>query len=73
MVGINCNNSSHKSVVFFNNGGTSILAYALQDGEFWFTIGGYKTLTNAKRSAIKAMGVLGYTFDESQMEKLTIE
>lgn len=68
---INCNNSNSKSVVFFDNDG-SIIAMAEQDGEYWFSIGYFKTLAGAKRSAIKQMAALGYTFDEKKMKAFTL-
>lgn len=39
-----------------------ILTMALQDGEYWFTVGWYKTIANAKRGAAKQLARLGYTF-----------
>lgn len=68
---IYCNNSSSKSVVFFDND-NSIIAMAEQDGEYWFSIGYFKTLAGAKRSAVRQMAALGYTFDEKQMKALAI-
>lgn len=38
-----------------------ILTMALQDGEYWFTVGWYKTIANAKRGAAKQLARLGYT------------
>ena len=69
---INCNNSTHKSVSFFDNAGLSIIACAMQDGEFWFTIGRYKTLANAKRAAKKEMAAHGYTFNEKELAALSL-
>ena len=66
-----CNNSNSKSVVFFDNDG-SIIALAEQDGEYWFSIGYFKTLAGAKRSAIRQMAALGYTFDEKKMKAFTL-
>lgn len=68
---INCNNSTSKSVIFFDNDG-SILAMAQQDGEYWFSIGYFKTLAGAKRSATKQMAALGYTFNADQMKALAL-
>lgn len=68
---INCNNSASKSVVFFDNDG-SIIAIAQQDGEYWFSIGYFNTLAGAKRSAIRQMAALGYTFDEKKMKAFTL-
>lgn len=72
MISIKCNNSESKSVTFFRNGGKDdcIIAMAKEHGEYWFTIGTYKSLKNAKRAAIKQMGVHGYTFDEKEMNAL---
>lgn len=68
-----CNNSASKSVNFFsNNNGANIHAFAEQDGEYWFTIGSFKTLAGAKRSTVKQMTRLGYTFDEKQMKALAV-
>ena len=77
MVQIKCNNSERKSVKFSLNGGwkDSIIVTALQDGKFWFAIGGgrcYKTSDGAKKAAIKEMGRMGYTFDENEMKNLEI-
>lgn len=72
MITINCNNSEKKAVRFFNNGST-IMVFAIEEGEFWFTIGeGYKTENGAKRSAIRAMAKLGYTFDAQKIKNLKI-
>lgn len=72
MTTIKCNNSERKSVRFFNNG-TDIMVFALEDGEFWFTIGdGYVTESGAKRAAVKKMAKYGYTFNEQEMKNLKI-
>ena len=72
MTTIKCNNSERKSVKFFNNG-TDIMVFALEDGEFWFTIGeGYATEAGAKRAAVKKMAKHGYTFNEQEMKNLKI-
>ena len=72
MTTIKCNNSERKSVKFFNNG-TDIMVFALEDGEFWFTIGdGYTTEAGAKRAAVKKMAKHGYTFNEQEMKNLKI-
>ena len=68
---INCNNSSSKSVIFFENDG-SILAFAQQDGEYWFSVGYFKTLAGAKRSAVRQLAALGYTFNAAEMKALAI-
>lgn len=72
MAHIKCNNSTSKSVTFFKNGEISIIVVAEQDGEYWFTIGHFKTLAGAKRSAVKQMARHGYTFDEKQMKALAV-
>lgn len=72
MTTIKCNNSERKSVEFFNNGAT-IMVFAVQDGEYWFTIGkGYATEAGAKRAAVKKMAMFGYTFNEQEMKNLKI-
>jgi len=72
MKAIKCNNSEKKSVRFFNNAGT-IMVFAIQEDEFWFTIGqSYKTESGAKRAAVKTMAKYGYTFDAKEMENLKI-
>ena len=72
MTTIKCNNSERKAVKFFNNG-TDIMVFALQDSEFWFTIGeGYATEAGAKRAAVKKMAKHGYTFNEQEMKNLKI-
>ena len=69
---INCNNSSRKSVEFFNNGAT-IMVFALEEGQYWFTIGeGYSTEAGAKKAAVKKMAKHGYTFNEQEMANLKI-
>ena len=73
MATIKCNNSERKSVKFFNNGNT-ILVFAIEDGEYWFSIGnGYTTLNGAKRAAVRTMAKYGYTFNESEMKNLKIK
>ena len=37
-----------------------ILAAAMQEGEYWFTIGWYKTEAGAIRGARKQLAALGY-------------
>lgn len=76
MIRIYCNNSKTKSVSFMRNGGKEdeIITTACQsyDGynEYWFTIGTYKSLKNAKRAAVKAMKKHDYTFDQVELETL---
>lgn len=73
MTTIKCNNSERKAVRFFNNG-TTILVFAIEDGEFWFTIGdGYTTKNGAKRAAVRTMSKYGYTFDAQEMKNLEIK
>ena len=73
MTTIKCNNSERKAVKFFNNGAT-IMVFAIEDGEFWFTIGkGYATENGAKRAAVKKMAKYGYTFDAKKMKDLKIK
>lgn len=72
MTTIKCNNSERKSVKFFDNGVT-IIVFAIQDDELWFTIGdGYVTENGAKRAAVREMKKQGYTFDAQEMKNLKI-
>ena len=45
--------NSNKSVYFIPNGGnmSDIIAMAQQDGEYWYTIGHYKSAKSAKTFA----------------------
>lgn len=76
MIEIKCNNSKTKAVTFWRNGGRAdevmVFANQIYDGhsEYWFTIGTYKSLKNAKRGAVRAIGEHGYTFDPVELEKL---
>lgn len=75
MTTIKCNNSERKAVEFFLNGGRKdeIMVFAIQDGEYWFTIGKfYKTVSGAKHAAVKVMAQHGYTFDANEMANLNI-
>lgn len=77
MVTIKCNNSERKSVKFSLNGGQKdeIMVTAIQDGEYWFSVGNgriYRTASGAKKAAVKEMAQLGYTFDENEMKNLEI-
>jgi hypothetical protein len=75
MTTIVSNNSKNIAVKFLANGGdkNDIMVFALEQGEFWFCIGeGYKTLKGAKRAAVKKMAKHGYTFNEKEMESLTL-
>ena len=66
--------SSDKAVTFMPNadGFGGILAIASQDGEYWFTLGWYKTTAGAKRAAVKQLGALGYRFNENELKALVI-
>lgn len=68
---IKCTNSN-KSVRFFRNGPEDIMVFACQEGEFWFTVGSYKTLKGAKRSAVRKMSDHGYKVDMNALNKLSI-
>lgn len=72
MIEIKCNNSKTKSVSFWRNGGhdDQVMVFAKEYNEYWFTIGTYKSLKNAKRGAVRAMGDHGYTFDPVELETL---
>ena len=72
MITIKCNNSTQKAVRFFNNM-NCILVFAIESGEYWFTIGEYKTIAGAKKAAIKKMAKHGYTFNLEEMNKLKIK
>ena len=49
------------------------MVFAIEDGEFWFTIGeGYGTENGAKRAAVRVMAKYGYTFDAQEMKNLKI-
>lgn len=72
MITINCNNSTRKSVKFVPMS-NCIMVFALEDGEYWFTIGdGYATESGAKKAAVKKMAQHGYTFNENEMKNLKI-
>lgn len=71
MITINCNNSKSKAVKFFNNGST-IMVFAIEEGEYWFTIGDYRTEAGAKRAATRVMAKYGYTFDAQKMKNIKI-
>ena len=74
MATIRCTNSESKSVSFMFNGGNpnDIMVAAMQDGEYWFTIGWYKTEKGAKRAAIKSMKKHGYLLNESEVMNLKL-
>lgn len=77
-IGIVCNNTNRKSVTFMRNGGHNdqVMAFANQQSdqegyhEYWFTIGTYKSLKNAKKAAVKEFAKFGYTFDPVELETL---
>lgn len=72
MIEIKCNNSKFKSVIFWRNGGREdqVMVFAMEENEYWFTIGTYNSLRNAKKGAVKAMGDHGYTFDPVELKTL---
>ena len=74
MWSIKCINSTSKSVVFMLNGNhvNDIMVIAMQDGEYWYTIGRYKSEKGAKRAAIKSMEKHGYILNESELMNLKI-
>lgn len=49
-----------------------ISAVAYENGEYWFTIGYYKTLKNAKKAAVRRMLLSGLTFDPAELEAATV-
>lgn len=73
MVTICCKNSD-KGVTFMPNadGMGRIMAVATQDGEYWFSLGWYKTEAGAKRAAAKQMAAHNYEFDAVQLADLKI-
>ncbi len=75
MKSVKCTNSESKSVSFCLNGHETnqIIVNAKQDGEFWFHIGMYKTLKNAKKQAIRQMTLFGYTLDQKELDDVTID
>ena len=61
---INCKNSNKAVDLMYNADGFGrILAIASEGGEYWFTIGWYKTEAGARRQAAKQMAALGYTLN----------
>lgn len=56
---------TRKSVTLMKDadGFGGILAVANEDGEYWFTIGWYKTEAGAIRSAKRQLAALGYTLN----------
>lgn len=74
MATIRCISSEHKSVSFMLNGGNpkDIMVTALQDGDFWYTIGWYTTEKGAKRAAIKSLKKHGYLFNEEEVMNLKL-
>lgn len=65
----------NKAVHFIPNGGNmkQIFVFALQDGEFWYKVGTYKSVKTAKAYAVKSLAQMGYHFDETEMKNLVIE
>lgn len=56
--------NTHISVELLENadGFGGILVMVLEYGEYWFTVGWYKTIATAKRGAAKKLARLGYDF-----------
>ena len=75
MKSVKCTNTERKTVRFCLNGHETdqIIVTAIQDGEYWFQIGMYKTLKNAKKQAVRQMKQVGYTLDQKELDALTIE
>ena len=48
------------------------MVFACQEGEFWFTVGSYKTLKGAKRSAVRKMADHGYKVDMNALNNLSV-
>lgn len=57
--------NTNKAIEMMENadGFGGILTIVTQDGEYWFTVGWYKSIENAKRGAAKQLAKLGYTFN----------
>ena len=73
MIAVKCNNSESKSLAFYANGGNEkdIIVIAMQNGEYWFSVGNYSSLKSAKNFAVKKMAKRGYTFNESELNNLS--
>ena len=48
------------------------MVFAIEDGEYWFTIGEYETESGAKKGAIRTMKKYGYTFNDNEIKNLKI-
>lgn len=60
----NCKNSDKAVTFMFDADGQGrILAIATQEGEYWFSVGWYKTEANAIRASRKQLSALGYTLN----------
>ena len=55
-----CKNSNSKTVEIMCDASGRYLAAAMQDGEYWFTIGWYKSEKTAIRASIKKLAKHGY-------------
>ena len=57
--------NSDKALELMENadGFGGILAMATQENEYWFTVGWFKTINGAIRSAKKRLAVLGYELE----------
>lgn len=75
MKSVKCTNSETKTVTFCLNGHETdqIIVTAKQSGEYWFHIGMYKTLKNAKKQAVRRMLEMGYTLDQQELDSITID
>lgn len=61
---LKCKNANKAVALMMNADGFGrILAIATEAGEYWFTVGWYKTEAGARRQAAKQMAALGYTLD----------
>lgn len=66
--------SEHKSVKIMAND-SQVMAFALQDGEFWFTIGRdsepvFRSIPEAIAAARTQMGEQGYTLNEQDISRI---
>lgn len=69
---VKCINSGSKSVRFFRNGPEDIMVFACQDGELWFTVGSFRTVAGAKRSAVRKMADHGYKLNIEQLKGIEL-
>ena len=61
---IYCTDTRKSVEMMFNaDGFGGILVAAMQDGEYWFTIGWFETEAGAVRSAKRQLANLGYTLN----------